>query len=155
MADVMSRGRRRRSMSQINVVPFIDVMLVLLIIFMITAPMLMQGVEVDLPQADAQAVSDVEGGAEPIVLTVQSNGALTLNRGPFVNEPLAVPQLVEIVSELLAAEPTAPTYVRGDRAVDYGRVMQAMTALQRAGAVRVGLITSPGSDDDRSVDHDG
>ncbi|AGA35007.1 Tol biopolymer transport system, TolR protein [Thioalkalivibrio nitratireducens DSM 14787] len=142
----MSRhnGRRlRRPMSQINVVPFIDVMLVLLIIFMITAPMLQQGVEVDLPEAEAQALETDQRAAEPIVVTVTAAGALSVNQGPLANEPLAGPQLVELVTDLLVANPGIQTYVRGDRHVDYGRVMDAMVALQRAGAGRVGLLTEP------------
>ncbi len=148
MAEMSRRNSRRlrRPISQINVVPFIDVMLVLLIIFMITAPMLQQGVEVDLPEAEAQALEAQERVGEPIVVTVTSAGVMSLNQGPLVNEPLAGPQLVEIVQELLAARPDTQAYVRGDRQVDYGRVMDAMVALQRAGAGRVGLLTEPPRD---------
>ncbi|WP_018860528.1 MULTISPECIES: protein TolR [unclassified Thioalkalivibrio] len=144
----MSESRRnssrlRRPMSQINVVPFIDVMLVLLIIFMITAPMLQQGVEVDLPEADAEALDQDEQAAEPLVVTVDSSGAMSLNQGPIVNEPLAPQEMTEIVREFLAEHPGTQTFVRGDRNVDYGRVIDAMIALQRAGGGRVGLITEP------------
>ncbi len=133
-------------MSQINVVPFIDVMLVLLIIFMITAPMLQQGVEVDLPEAEAEALEEEQQAAEPLVVTVDAGGAMSLNQGPYVNEPLAPQELTEIVREFLAAQPGTQTYVRGDRHVDYGRVIDAMIALQRAGGGRVGLITEPPRD---------
>ena len=145
MAEVTGRGksRLRRPMSQINVVPFIDVMLVLLIIFMITAPMLQQGVEVDLPEAEAEALELDQRLGEPIVVTVTAAGAMSLNQGPLANEPLAGPELIELVRELLAAKPGVQTYVRGDRNVDYGRVMDAMVALQIAGAGRVGLLTEP------------
>ncbi len=145
MAELSRRnGRRsRRSMSQINVVPFIDVMLVLLIIFMITAPMLQQGVEVELPQAQAETLDTEQRVAEPLVVTVTGAGAMSVNQGQRVNEPLAGPELIEVVQELLAAQPGIQTYVRGDRNVDYGRVMDAMVALQRAGAGRVGLLTEP------------
>ncbi len=145
MAETSRRNSRRlrRPMSQINVVPFIDVMLVLLIIFMITAPMLQQGVEVDLPEAEAEALETEQRAGEPIVLTVTAAGAMSLNQGPLVNEPLAGPQMIEIVQDLLAAQPGTQTFVRGDRHVDYGRVMDAMVALQRAGAGRVGLLTEP------------
>ncbi len=148
MAEMSRHNRRRlrRPISQINVVPFIDVMLVLLIIFMITAPMLQQGVEVDLPEAEAQALEAEGRVGEPIVVTVTAAGVMSLNQGPFVNEPLAGPQLVEIVRDLLAAKPDTQAYVRGDRQVDYGRVMDAMVALQHAGAGRVGLLTEPPRD---------
>jgi biopolymer transport protein TolR len=145
MAETSRRNKRRlrRPMSQINVVPFIDVMLVLLIIFMITAPMLQQGVEVELPEAAAETLDVEERIAEPIVVTVTAAGAMSLNQGPLVNEPLAAPELMEIVQDILAAKPGIQTYVRGDRNVDYGRVVDAMVALQRAGAGRVGLLTEP------------
>jgi biopolymer transport protein TolR len=148
MAEMSRRNSRRlrRPISQINVVPFIDVMLVLLIIFMITAPMLQQGVEVDLPEAQAEALETEERAGEPIVVTVTAAGAMSLNQGPLVNEPLAVPEMIGIVQEILAAKPGVQTYVRGDRNVDYGRVMDAMVALQRAGAGRVGLLTEPPRD---------
>ena len=132
-------------MSQINVVPFIDVMLVLLIIFMITTPMLQQGVEVELPQADAEPLDD-EQSRDPLVVTVDAGGAMTLNQGPHVDEPLAAQEITEIIREFLAEHPETPTYVRGDRNVDYGRVVDAMIALQRAGGGRVGLITDPARD---------
>ena len=143
----LSRSSRqrcsRRPMSQINVVPFIDVMLVLLIIFMITAPMLQQGVEVDLPQAEAETLDTDRQHSEPIVVTVTATGALSVNQGPRANQPLATGELIELVQGLLAATPDLQTYVRGDRNVDYGRVIDAMVALQRAGAGRVGLLTEP------------
>lgn len=137
------RRKRRQPMAQINVVPFIDVMLVLLIIFMITAPMLQQGVEVDLPEARAETLEADQTAGEPLVVTITAAGALTLNQGPLVNQPLAVPQLVDEVRALLADKPGLQSYVRGDRHVDYGRVMDAMVALQQAGAGRVGLLTEP------------
>ncbi|TVP88750.1 MAG: protein TolR [Thioalkalivibrio sp.] len=148
MADMSRRNSRRlrRPISQINVVPFIDVMLVLLIIFMITAPMLQQGVEVDLPEAQAEALETEERAGEPIVVTVTAAGAMSVNQGPMANEPLADPELIAIVQEILAGTPAVQTYVRGDRSVDYGRVMDAMVALQHAGAGRVGLLTEPPRD---------
>lgn len=144
---VRHRTRRRAnpSIAQINVVPFIDVMLVLLIIFMITAPMLQQGVEVDLPEAEAQPLDSPDQDREPIVVTVTATGALSLNRGARADETLQVPELIDILRSLIAEDPLAQTYVRGDRNVDYGRVIDAMVALQRAGAGRVGLLTEPPS----------
>jgi biopolymer transport protein TolR len=144
MVESRRNSRRlRRPMSQINVVPFIDVMLVLLIIFMITAPMLQQGVEVELPEAEAEALDEEQQAAEPLVVTVDAAGAMSLNQGPYVNEPLAPREMSEIVRDFLAAHPGTQTYVRGDRNVDYGRVIDAMIALQQAGGGRIGLITEP------------
>ncbi|SEP61779.1 biopolymer transport protein TolR [Ectothiorhodospira magna] len=130
-------------MSQINVVPFIDVMLVLLIIFMVTAPLLQQGVEVDLPQADAQPLPDDATQPEAIVVTVTRDGQLSLNQGPRIGVPLNQEELREIMVGLLGQQPNVQVYVRGDRFVDYGRVVDAMVSVQSAGAQRVGLITDP------------
>ncbi|MBK1674274.1 protein TolR [Ectothiorhodospira shaposhnikovii] len=143
MAVTSRRTGRRRSMSQINVVPFIDVMLVLLIIFMVTAPLLQQGVEVDLPEADAQPLQDEKSQREAIVVTVTRDGQLSLNQGPQVGVSLDRDALREIVADLLSQHPGTQVYVRGDRFVDYGRVVDAMVSVQSAGAQRVGLITDP------------
>ncbi|MCG5500919.1 protein TolR [Ectothiorhodospira lacustris] len=143
MAVASRRTGRRRSMSQINVVPFIDVMLVLLIIFMVTAPLLQQGVEVDLPEADAQPLQDETSQREAIVVTVTRDGQLSLNQGPQVGVPLDRETLREIVAGLLGQHPQTQVYVRGDRFVDYGQVVDAMVSVQSAGAQRVGLITDP------------
>ncbi|MCG5515913.1 MULTISPECIES: protein TolR [unclassified Ectothiorhodospira] len=147
MAERISPRRRRRSMSQINVVPFIDVMLVLLIIFMVTAPLLQQGVEVDLPQADAEALDPTPEQGEPIVVTVSRDGRMTLNQGPRVGEALERDELRGIVGDLLSQQPGTDVFVRGDRFVDYGRVVDAMISVQAAGAGRVGLITDPAEQD--------
>ncbi|MFP4161691.1 MAG: protein TolR [Ectothiorhodospira sp.] len=145
MARGGRRGRRpgRRGMSQINVVPFIDVMLVLLIIFMVTAPLLHQGVEVDLPKARAEPLEEELQEDEPIVVTVSREGVMTLNQGSAADTPLRHGALREAVSDLLSRSPETPVFVRGDRHVDYGAVMNAMVTLQAAGAPRVGLITDP------------
>ena len=143
MAVAKDRGGRRRPMSQINVVPFIDVMLVLLIIFMVTAPLLQQGVEVDLPQAQAETMEPDPERGEPVVVTVSRDGQMSLNQGPQVNVPLEPRDLGEIVAGLLAQRPNTQVYVRGDRNVDYGRVVDAMVTVQAAGVSRVGLITDP------------
>jgi biopolymer transport protein TolR len=143
MALAKDAARRRRPMSQINVVPFIDVMLVLLIIFMVTAPLLQQGVEVDLPQAQAETMEPDPDEGEPVVVTVARDGQVTLNQGPQVNVPLEREVLGEIVTGLLSERPGVQVYVRGDRNVDYGRVVDAMVTVQSAGVARVGLITDP------------
>ena len=138
----MARQRiRRRPMSEINVVPYIDVMLVLLVIFMITAPLLTQGVEVDLPQADAEPM-DKEAD-DPLVVTVDGAGNIYIDVGENKNQPVDGDTLVQRVAAVLKYKPKTPVMVRGDAAVDYGSVVTAMVLLQRAGAPSVGLITEP------------
>ena len=134
---------RRRPMSQINVVPFIDVMLVLLIIFMVTAPLLQQGIEVELPEAAARPMPPDEKRPDPLVITVDREGALSVNVGPRARESLEIEDLSAIAADYIGTNPEAPVYVRGDRGVAYGRVVEAMVLLQQAGADKVGLITDP------------
>ena len=135
-----SRHRgRRRPMSEINVVPYIDVMLVLLVIFMITAPLLTQGVKVDLPQAAAEPL-DVES-QEPLVVTVDAAGSYYLNYGENQQSPIEPRVLATRVGALLRHRPGLAVVVRGDENVPYGDVVVLMTLLQRAGAPSVGLMT--------------
>lgn len=136
----MTRERKRRSpMSEMNVVPYIDVMLVLLVIFMITAPLLAQGVKVDLPQAASTPLEPDK--KEPLVITVDAQGDLYLNVGDGKERPLDEATLSQRVSAVLRNQPDTPVLVRGDRNVDYGRVINTMTLLQGAGAASVGLVT--------------
>ena len=136
----MARHRvRRRPMSEINVVPYIDVMLVLLVIFIITAPLLTQGVKVDLPQADAQPL-DVES-QEPLVVTIDSTGSYYVNYGENQGSPIEPRVLAARVAALLRHRPGLSVVVRGDENVPYGDVVLLMTILQGAGAPSVGLIT--------------
>ena len=136
----MARNRvRRRPMSEINVVPYIDVMLVLLVIFIITAPLLSQGVKVDLPQADAQPL-DVES-QEPLVVTIDSTGSYYVNYGENQGSPVEPRILAARVAALLRHRPGLSVVVRGDENVPYGDVVLLMTILQSAGAPSVGLIT--------------
>jgi len=128
-------------MSEINVVPYIDVMLVLLVIFMVTAPLLTQGVKVNLPQANAQVIS--EETSEPIVITVDRFGDLYLELGEPKGRPTDRETLLTRLSAMLEHNPRVPVMIRGDAAVDYGRVMEAMVLAQAAGAPSVGLITTP------------
>ena len=130
---------RRRPMSEINVVPYIDVMLVLLVIFMITAPLLTQGVAVDLPQAEAEAMTGETD--EPLVVTVTVEGDYYLNVGDKVDDPIDHQLLVTKVAAVLRHRPKTPIYVRGDTKVEYGKVITAMALLQKAGAPSVGMIT--------------
>ena len=131
------RGRGRRLMGEINVVPYIDVMLVLLIIFMVTAPMLSQGIKVDLPKAAAEPLPP---DLEPLVLSIDANGAMYLN---IVDSqtPQDANRVLELVSAVLRREPERPVLVKADRAVQYGRVVEGMALLQQSGAQKVGFAT--------------
>ena len=126
-------------MSEINVVPYIDVMLVLLVIFMVTAPLLTQGVRVDLPQAASRPIEQTE--SEPLVLTVDDSGRFFLNVGDNVKDPLDSKTLIARVRAQLQLEPQKKVLVRGDRDANYGQVVAAMALLQHAGAKGVGLVT--------------
>ncbi|HEY6482014.1 MAG TPA: protein TolR [Steroidobacteraceae bacterium] len=137
MAQV-SRGRRL--MGDINVVPYIDVMLVLLIIFMITAPLLTQGVKVELPKAAAQPLNSE---VPPLVLSVDRLGRLSLNVGSNPHAVLDADTVAARATAALRRNPELPVLVNADNRVEYGRVVQAMVILQRAGARKVGFITDP------------
>lgn len=139
----MAAGKRqkKRLMAEINVVPYIDVMLVLLIIFMITAPLLTQGVKVDLPQAAAQPLD--EQSKEPLVLTVDAAGKYYLDIGGKEDEPVSDEQVLQRVAIVLKRQPGIPVLVRGDKTANYGQVLRAMSLLQQAGAPSVGLLTEP------------
>ena len=128
-------------MSEINVVPYIDVMLVLLVIFMITAPLLSQGVKVDLPQAAAEPLSAQD--ERPVVVTVNRAGDFFIDLGEGKEQPVEPEVLVTRIRAVLKYKPQTPVMVRGDAQVDYGRVVQAMVLLQAGGAPSVGLITEP------------
>ena len=133
--------KRRRPVSEINVVPYIDVMLVLLIIFMVTAPLVTQGVKVDLPEAEAQPLE--EESKPPLVASVDAQGQYFLNVGDSQQEPMSAVDLAVLVAAHLQVEPNTPVVVKGDGAVAYSEVVQLMVLLQRAGAPSVGLMTTP------------
>jgi biopolymer transport protein TolR len=130
------RLRRKKLMSEINVVPYIDVMLVLLVIFMITAPLLSQGVKVDLPQAAARPVDTKD--TETLVVTITSKGEYYLD-----DRKITPAALSQKVGGILRLRPKTPVLVRGDHRVPYGEVVKAMALLQGAGAPSVGLVTKP------------
>lgn len=130
---------KKKAMSEINVVPYIDVMLVLLIIFMITAPLLTQGVQVELPQAAAEPMQSNE--KEPLVVTVTAAGNYYLNVGDDIETPVDHESMVARVAAVLRHQPGTPVMVRGDKDVNYGKVVIAMALLQKAGAPSVGLVT--------------
>ena len=138
----MARQRvRKRPIAEINVVPYIDVMLVMLVIFMITAPLLTQGVKVDLPEAAAQPIEDAD--KEPLVVSVDASGKLYLNVGEAPESPVDAEGLVQTVAAVLRRQPQKSVLVRGDHAVEYGAVVSAMVLLQQAGVPSVGLVTEP------------
>ena len=135
-----NRRTPKRLMSEINVVPYIDVMLVLLIIFMITAPLLAQGVKVELPQASANPI--VQEAKEPLVVTVDTEGKLYIE-GDKNPRQMSDEDLVNYARVVLRKQPDVKVLVRGDKDAAYGKVVYAMTLLQQAGAPSVGLLTQP------------
>lgn len=148
MTDPLQRTKRR-PMADINVVPYIDVMLVLLVIFMITAPLLTTGVEVKLPQAAAEPVK--EDAKEPVIVTVTKEGNYFLNVGENPDKPIDHEDMVTLVAAVLRHQPGTPVMVRGDGRVEYSKVVIAMALLQKAGAPSVGLITESPDDILRSA----
>ncbi|MEN8168762.1 MAG: protein TolR [Pseudomonadota bacterium] len=141
-------NKKRRLMGEINVVPYIDVMLVLLVIFMITAPMLSQGVKVELPQADSTPIP--QDDREPLVVSVDGAGAYYLSLGGPAKVPLEAEALLERMQAVLTAQPGLPVYVKGDRFVAYGKVVEVMALIQGAGVPSVGLMTEmPEGGDER------
>jgi biopolymer transport protein TolR len=126
------RGRRGRPMSEINVTPFVDVMLVLLIVFMVTAPLLTVGVPVDLPQTRAKSLGE---DREPLAVTIDKAGQVFLQ-----NTPIEVDQLVPKLTAISSNGYDQRIFVRGDKAVDYGKVMEVMGLLNAAGFTRIGLV---------------
>lgn len=135
------RRKRARLMSDINVVPYIDVMLVLLIIFMITAPLITQGVKVELPNAPSQVIPPSD--QEPVIVSVDSNGDFYIDIGDKPESVVGADALIERVENLLKHKPESEFLVRGDENVSYGKVVSLMTLLQLAGVGSVGLVTEP------------
>jgi biopolymer transport protein TolR len=137
------KGKGRRLMGEINVVPYIDVMLVLLIIFMITAPLMTQGVKVELPKAGAKPLD--QPNEQPLVLSVNRQGQIFLNRGTQEekNRALDDDAVVAGTREALVGHEDLQVLVKADTAVAYGRVVEAMVMLQRAGVRKIGFITDP------------
>ncbi len=138
-------AQRRKPMSEINVVPYIDVMLVLLVIFMATAPLLTQGVVVDLPEAPSQPIDSADD--DPLVVSLRADGALFMNVGlqdaDDEGTRVTVFSLEEQAGKILRARNDVPVYIKADHQLAYGEVVKVMTVLQKAGAQSVGLITDP------------
>lgn len=129
-------------MGEINVVPYIDVMLVLLIIFMVTAPLLTQGIEVELPKAAAESLDSGQND-EPLVLSIDALGRFFLNLGDDEDAPIDADRVVTLATTVLRRKPATPVLVKADQKVAYGRVVEAMVLLQEAGAEKIGFLTDP------------
>lgn len=141
----MSRYRYRKPkklVAEINVVPYIDVMLVLLVIFMVTAPILTQGVKVELPEA-VSAPLDVKEDDLPLIVAVKKTGEYFLELGVDKEQPIKAPDLSLKVSKITRQNPNVQVLVRGDKSVSYGAVVQLMSVLQQAGARNIGLLSQP------------
>lgn len=141
---MIKKGNRRKNpMSEINVVPYIDVMLVLLVIFMITAPILTQGVTVDLPRAASESIE--AASREPIIVSVNREGVYFLNLSTNPTAPIdAQTLMVRVAAELELSRQSGQALnvlVKGDQGVAYGKVVEAMSLLKQAGAQQVGLLT--------------
>lgn len=134
--------QKRKLMGEINVVPYIDVMLVLLVIFMVTAPLLTQGIEVELPKAGAEPIDDVPNHP-PLVISIDAEGNLYVNVGDNEDEPISGKEVVARVGAVLRNRPDTPILVKADRSVPYGNVVGAMVLLQRGGAESIGFVTDP------------
>jgi biopolymer transport protein TolR len=140
----MNARRGKKLVAEINVVPYIDVMLVLLIIFMITAPMLTQGIKVELPKAGAEPLpEEMMRQHQPLILSVDASGQYYLNIGKDEETPIGEDAVIERVGAVLQREPQTPVLVKADTNVPYGRVVTGMVLLQEAGAEKVGFITDP------------
>lgn len=130
---------RRRKVAEINVVPYIDVMLVLLIIFMVTAPLITQGVKVDLPKADAEALD--KDSKTPLVASVDADGNYFISEGTGKNKQVSAEELAIHIAAEIQLDPEKPVVVNGDGGVSYDAVVQLMVLLQKAGVPSVGLMT--------------
>ncbi|MDX1900578.1 MAG: protein TolR [Gammaproteobacteria bacterium] len=144
MNNFSSSRHVKRPMAEINLVPFIDVMLVLLVIFMITTPLLTQGVKVDLPQTTAKNIPPEK--LEPLVVTVNATGDFYLNTAEKPNQPITARVLANLIATQMNDQSVTekrPVLVRGDKNANYGKIMEAMVILQQAGAKNIGLVTQP------------
>ncbi len=137
----MSATKRRKVMSEINVVPYIDVMLVLLVIFMVTAPLMNQGIRVDLPQSNSQPL-DVDPDEIVLVVSVKNDRTYYINIGDE-EKPVALTSIGEQTRKIIKANPTVTVFVEGDRSLPYEIIINLMNILQLAGANNVNLITEP------------
>ena len=137
----MAKKNKRKLASEINVVPYIDVMLVLLVIFMVTAPLLMQGVRVELPQAPSKPID--KNDDDPVIVSVKKDGSYYLNINAKPKEPMPLAEIKKRVGVVMKHKPKTPVLVWGDTKVEYGLVVTLMSELQAAGVPDVGLVTEP------------
>jgi len=142
----MRKNKRRKPMGEINVVPYIDVTLVLLIIFMITTPMLQTGVEVDLPKAESANVEQKEGGKPPIVISIKKDGKHYINVDGVTDEPVDPEEINARVEAVLSSNKNPQVLINADKSVDYGSVVTVMASLKNAGIPNVGLMTKSEND---------
>lgn len=140
MEPMQPQVNKRRPVAEINVVPYIDVMLVLLIIFMITAPMLVQTVPVNLPEVDATP-TDINPDDSTVIISVNDRGLYYIERDKASPEAMVLADVISYTHKIYAAVPNTRVMIRGDQNVAYGRVVELMGGLQQAGIVNVGLIT--------------
>ena len=133
--------KRRNLISDINVVPYIDVMLVLLVIFMISAPLMVRGIQVNLPQASSEALPVTNN--EPLIVSIDKNGELFLETDSTKDKSLSLEELNFSVTKIFESNPNLQVVIRGDGKVQYEKVMTVMAELQMAGATDIGLISKP------------
>lgn len=136
----MAQSKKHRFAAEINVVPYIDVMLVLLVIFMVTAPLLTQGVKVELPQANTNPIESNQ--EEPLIVSIKADGSLYVNLSNK-DAKKSIEEIQRAISKVVKAKPSTPVMVWGDAAVPYGKVVAVMAKLQEAGVQHVGLVTEP------------
>ncbi|OWV28166.1 protein TolR [Halomonas campaniensis] len=144
MQGPFNRSGKSKPMAEINVVPFIDIMLVLLVVFMITAPMLTQGVQVELPQVTSQPI-DTQEDNDPIIISVDGDGGYFITLGED-STSVTLEEMSSRVTTILERSPGTPVMVRGDRNVAYGQIVVLMSTLQGAGVANVGLLSEPPQD---------
>lgn len=136
-----NRKMKKKPMAEINVVPYIDVMLVLLVIFMVTAPLLNQGVKVELPQAVSAPIDNKD--QDPLIVSIKADGSYYVKLGVDEEQAKPLADITEQVAKIVKLQPTTPILVWGDTNVPYGRVVDLMSRLTQAGAESVGLVTEP------------
>jgi len=136
------RYKKRRAMAEMNVVPYIDVMLVLLVIFMVTAPMMQTGVQVDLPDANANLL-EPDGSQGPLFIAVDASGSISLEDGSEVYQGISATELTRRITGQLGEQGARPVNIRADKNVAYDFIMQVMVAAQNAGAKKIGLMAEP------------
>ncbi|MDD7805926.1 MAG: protein TolR [Endozoicomonas sp. (ex Botrylloides leachii)] len=141
----MARSKtQRKPMSDINMVPFIDIMMVLLVAFMISAPMLNQGVKVNLPKVSSEPIR-IPDSEKTLIISIKAKGDYFLDLGKHSDQATSLKTIQEKVSKIVSAQPGVQVLIKGDQQVDYGKVIKLMAQLQRAGVKNLGLITDPAS----------